>query len=114
MHPLEEFYSKFTVHVKVYQLQGAELKLVKEVEKPSSFKCGTFGASTLSERQLATGNFVGKLQIWDIESTGQPLFDVQAHASIVNALDGCGGQVGPASHLQIFDCLSAWFKLYRR
>lgn len=67
---------------------------MKEVEKPSSFKCGTFGASTLSQRQLATGSFEGKLEIWDIENTRQPLFAVQAHASIVNALDGCGGQVG--------------------
>ena len=78
----------------VYELEGAELKLIKESEKPSSFKCGTFGASSLVERRLATGNFAGQLQIWDLESMAKPVFEVQAHASIVNALDGCGGQVG--------------------
>ncbi len=34
------------------------------------------------------------IQVWDLEHTGQPFFDVQAHASIVNQLDGFGGQVG--------------------
>jgi hypothetical protein len=78
----------------VYELDGSELKLIKEVEKPSSFKCGTFGASSLVERRIATGNFGGQLQMWDLENTTKPVFDVQAHASIVNAIDGCGGQVG--------------------
>ena len=79
----------------VYELEGAELKLIKEVEKPSSFKCGTFGASSLVERRLATGNFAGQLQIWDLENMNKPVYEVQAHASIVNAIDGCGGQVRP-------------------
>jgi hypothetical protein len=35
-----------------------------QVEKPKGFKCGTFGASTLSERHLATGDFEGSLSIW--------------------------------------------------
>lgn len=77
----------------VYELKGPELKLVKEVEKPSSFKCGTFGASSLADRHLATGSFAGKLQVWDVENTREPIYDIQAHASIVNAIDGCGGQV---------------------
>lgn len=76
----------------VYELDGPEVKLIKEVEKPSSFKCGTFGASSLVDRRLATGNFAGQLQIWDLENPGKPVFEVQAHASIVNAVDGCGGQ----------------------
>jgi len=79
--------------MQVYELEGSELKVIKEVEKPSSFKCGTFGASSLVERRLATGNFAGQLQIWDLENLGKPVYEVQAHASIVNAIDGCGGQV---------------------
>eukprot|EP00967_Tisochrysis_lutea_P148367 scaffold283354_cov23-Tisochrysis_lutea.AAC.1 len=46
--------------LQIYELDGAELKLSKEVEKPSSFKCGTFGASSLLDRRLATGNFAGR------------------------------------------------------
>jgi hypothetical protein len=34
------------------------------VEKKASFKCGTFGASSLQQRHLATGDFEGKLMIW--------------------------------------------------
>lgn len=79
---------------KVYELEGPDLKTVKETEKKHSFKCGTFGASSLAERRLATGNFGGEVQIWDLENTAQPVFTAQAHASIVNAIDGCGGQVG--------------------
>ena len=33
------------------------------------------------------------LQVWDLENPSRPVFEVQAHASIVNQLDGCGGQV---------------------
>lgn len=76
----------------MYELAGSELKLQKEVEKKTSFKCGTFGASGLAERQLATGNFEGYLQLWDLEHTDKAIMDVKAHTSIVNAIDGCGGQ----------------------
>lgn len=39
-----------------------------QIEKPKGFKCGTFGASTLSERHLATGDFDGSLSIWFVSS----------------------------------------------
>jgi len=71
---------------------GTELKLHKEMEKKVSFKCGTFGASGLAERTLATGNFEGYMQLWDLEHSDTAVMDVKAHTSIVNAIDGCGGQ----------------------
>lgn len=67
------------------------MKVVTEMEKNSAFKCGTFGTASDSDRKLATGNFDGHLQIWDMEKPADPIYDVQAHASIVNAMDGCGG-----------------------
>lgn len=85
-------YPRNTGMFQVYSLDGPELKLVGDYERKSAIKCGTFGASGLSERRLATGNFDGRLQIWDMESLGKPVYDAQAHASIVNAVDGCGGQ----------------------
>ncbi|PNW72329.1 hypothetical protein CHLRE_16g672600v5 [Chlamydomonas reinhardtii] len=85
-------YARNTGCLQVYELEGPDLKTVKETEKKHSFKCGTFGASSLAERRLATGNFGGEVQIWDLENTAQPVFTAQAHASIVNAIDGCGGQ----------------------
>lgn len=38
--------------------------LLFKVEKNTAFKCGTFGASSLRQRHLATGDFEGRLQIW--------------------------------------------------
>jgi len=76
----------------VYSLNGTELECVTQVTKPTAFKCGTFGASGLLERRLATGDFGGKLCLWDLENTAAPLFQAQAHASIINMVDGCGGQ----------------------
>lgn len=63
------------------------------VEAGSGFKCSSFGASSISEPRLAVGTFDGKLQLWDLEQQRAPLWDVQAHASIVNGMDGFGGQV---------------------
>lgn len=34
----------------MYELDGADAKLLKDVEKPQGFKCGTFGASSLLDR----------------------------------------------------------------
>jgi hypothetical protein len=51
------------VFLQVFELRGNELQKSQEIEKPSRFKCGTFGASSLSEKQLATGSFQGQLQV---------------------------------------------------
>mmetsp|Transcript_32948 Transcript_32948/g.63294 ORF Transcript_32948/g.63294 Transcript_32948/m.63294 type:complete len:360 (+) Transcript_32948:101-1180(+) len=85
-------YPRNTGCIQVFQVAGTELKKVLEVEKGASFKCGTFGASGIAERQLATGDFNGFLKLWDLENTRSPLMDIQAHAGIVNCMDGCGGQ----------------------
>ena len=81
------------VLLQVWQLQGNELKLAAEREYPHPLKCGTFGASSLSQRHLATGNFEGKLQIFDLERLAVPTFSTQAHAGIINQIDGAGGKV---------------------
>ena len=85
-------YPRATGCLQVYELDGTALKLTKEKETKASVKCGTFGASGLAERHLATGNFEGYLQLYDLEHADKPIMDVKAHTSIVNAIDGCGGQ----------------------
>lgn len=97
-------YARSTGSLQVFELSGSELKLQTETEKKHSFKCGTFGASGVAERRLATGNFNGELQIWDLEHLEKPVFNVQAHASIVNAIDGCGGQVRGYGAPEIATC----------
>lgn len=80
------------------------MKLVTEMEKKSAFKCGTFGTSSIVDRKLATGNFDGELQIWDMEKPSNSIFNVQAHASIVNAMDGCGGAAKGYGPPEIVTC----------
>jgi len=80
--------------LQVYQLDGTELAQSSSIEAGTGFKCSTFGASSVSDPQLAVGSFDGKLQLWDLEHPKAPVWDAQAHASIVNGIDGFGGQVG--------------------
>lgn len=72
-------------------LDGPQLKVVCEYERKAAIKCGTFGASGLVHRHLATGDFDGKLHVWDMQTPKAAIYSTQAHASIVNAIDGCGG-----------------------
>ena len=62
-----------------------------KVDKPKSFKCATFAASPLPLRHLATGDFDGTLQLWDLEKSENPVYSAKAHSSIINAIDGVGG-----------------------
>ena len=81
--------------IQLYNLVQGDAELASELEMPKSFKCGTFGHSTLAERHLATGDFVGQMAIWDLERLTTPIFSVpQAHSTIINAIDGCGGLKG--------------------
>ena len=38
-------------------------------EKKVSVKCGTFGATNLHQRHLATGDFDGKLNVWSVHGS---------------------------------------------
>lgn len=76
----------------LYELEDdSELKLIREEKKPKAFKCGTFGASSSNQRHLATGDFDGKLHIWNLENTTIPIYTANAHKEIINAIDGVGG-----------------------
>ncbi|KAL3914778.1 MAG: hypothetical protein SGPRY_007503 [Prymnesium sp.] len=80
--------------IQIYSLVKGDVELQTELERPKAFKCGTFGASTLAERHLATGDFAGGLDMWDLENLTQPIFSCKAHETIINAVDGCGGLKG--------------------
>mmetsp|Transcript_6576 Transcript_6576/g.11058 ORF Transcript_6576/g.11058 Transcript_6576/m.11058 type:complete len:357 (-) Transcript_6576:125-1195(-) len=75
----------------VYQLNNGDLETLVEAKTANGVKCGTFGASSIEERHIATGDHAGKLVIYDLEHTDKPVFSQQAHVSIINAIDGCGG-----------------------
>jgi WD repeat-containing protein 92 len=75
----------------VYQLNQGKLECVTEGKTDHGVVCGTFGASSLEERQIATGDHSGKLIVYDLERIQKPIFEQKAHGAIVNTIDGCGG-----------------------
>ncbi|XP_041892598.1 WD repeat-containing protein 92 isoform X1 [Corvus kubaryi] len=77
--------------VQLYELHGARLELLREIEKPKPIKCGTFGATSLQQRYLATGDFDGNLNIWNLEAPEIPVYSVKGHKEIINSIDGVGG-----------------------
>jgi hypothetical protein len=99
---------KGTGAVSVYEMAPDGLRLVADVVRPQGVKCGTFGASFLEDRHFAVGDYRGALSILDLSRAGAPgagagaagaapaagavVWEAPAaHASIVNAIDGCGG-----------------------
>ncbi|KAG1656108.1 WD repeat-containing protein 92 [Nymphon striatum] len=56
-----------------------------------AIKCGTFGASSLQDRCLATGDFDGRLNIWDLENSSKYVYSAKDHKGIINCIDGVGG-----------------------
>ncbi|CAL8258789.1 unnamed protein product [Lota lota] len=77
--------------MQIYEVHQGELQLIREIEKAKPFKCGSFGATSLQQRHMATGDFDGNLHIWDLEAALEPLYSVKAHKEIINSLDGVGG-----------------------
>ena len=75
----------------VYQLNNGDLDLITEGKTANGIKCGTFAASSVEQRHIATGDHAGKLIVYDLEHIDKPVFSQQAHVSIINAIDGCGG-----------------------
>ncbi|RNA40957.1 WD repeat-containing 92 [Brachionus plicatilis] len=84
-------HARGTGAIQIYELESGDVKLIKETEKLKAFKCGTFGASKVETRHLATGDFDGNLNIWDLEKMETPIYSVKAHKEIINAIDGVGG-----------------------
>ncbi|POI29741.1 hypothetical protein CIB84_006508, partial [Bambusicola thoracicus] len=77
--------------LQLYELRGGRLLPLSEVEKAKPIKCATFGAASLRQRHLATGDFAGSLSIWDLEAPEIPVYSVKGHKEIINGIDGVGG-----------------------
>ncbi|KAL3873985.1 hypothetical protein ACJMK2_037059 [Sinanodonta woodiana] len=84
-------YARGTGAVQIYEVSHGDLKLLSEFEKSKAFKCGTFAASSLQQRHFATGDFDGKMCIWNLEKPDMPVYSVKGHKEIINAIDGVGG-----------------------
>ena len=86
--------------LKVFELSNGELKTTVDCPELLShgIKCATFGASRVEERNVAVGDYKGGLSVFNLErcdnasgDKAKPIFAVQAHNSMVNAIDGIGG-----------------------
>ncbi|KAK4005161.1 dynein axonemal assembly factor 10 [Daphnia magna] len=75
----------------IYNLCKGVPELITEVEKPFALKCGTFAASSFENRLMATGDFNGNLNLWDLEKPNTAVYSAIAHSSIINDIDGIGG-----------------------
>ncbi|KAK9763994.1 WD repeat-containing protein 92 [Basidiobolus ranarum] len=79
--------------IQIYDIDANGISLLEETEKHEVFKCGTFASSSLHTRHFATGDFSGKLSLWNLERLEMPVYSVQAHKEIINCIDGCGGSI---------------------
>ncbi|CAH1365816.1 dynein axonemal assembly factor 10 [Tenebrio molitor] len=77
--------------IETYSLDAEGVEKVSEFGKKEHFKCGTFSASSLRDRHLATGDFSGRLQIWDLENNLIPVYKTEKHKGVINSIDGVGG-----------------------
>lgn len=84
-----------------------KLSLQDSSTRPSN-RSAPCGADS-TERRLATGNFKGQLQTWDLENIDEPLTSTPAHTGIVNAIDGGGGK---ASKNATALCQAFWRRFY--
>lgn len=62
-----------------------------DFKKEFGIKQGTFKSSPISTRDVSIVDYKGKLVIYDIEYS-KAKFEVQAHASMANCIDGIGGK----------------------
>ncbi|KAF9586434.1 hypothetical protein BGW38_005043 [Lunasporangiospora selenospora] len=72
------------------------LILQSEAEKRTQFKSGTFRVPTrsTSSPQLLTGDFEGRIGVWNLARTEIPLSTFRAHNDVVNCMDGAGAASG--------------------
>ncbi|KAG0348761.1 WD repeat-containing protein 92 [Podila humilis] len=78
--------------------QFPKLLLHSETEKKAQFKCGTFRAGGGHPPRLVTGDFDGRVGVWDLSRTEVPLSMWEAHTDIVTCMDGVSGSGGHHLH----------------
>ncbi|KAF6030072.1 WDR92 [Bugula neritina] len=97
--------------IQIYEVSHGDVDLVKQIDKGVSLKCCTFAASSLQQRYLATGDFEGKVSIWNLEEPALPVYSAKGHKEIINAIDGVGGLgIGEGHAFNVHDrCVAAGY-----
>jgi len=80
--------------IAVFSLSGSGLTEVARGGGLRALRCGTF-KGTDSDRLLVTGDFTGRLDIWDPEDLSAAADGVAAHDELINAVSGSakGGRI---------------------
>ncbi|XP_077299935.1 dynein axonemal assembly factor 10 [Arctopsyche grandis] len=76
--------------LRLFEVKEGTLQPSRQREHPNALKCCTFGASSHTSRQLATGDFQGNLDIWDLEDLST-VYSAKDHKDMINCIDGIGG-----------------------
>lgn len=82
---------KGTGVVQIHQIITGKAVLSSEVSTASGIKCVTVSGSAVSTRELAVGAFDGTLSVYDVDNLTRPIWKVEAHDTLVNCIDRCGG-----------------------
>lgn len=77
--------------LRIFEMNGGQLDLVKSFEYNATLKNGSFGASSLQKSHMAVISFDGKLQMLDLERLdADPIYSVQAHKGLALCMDAIG------------------------
>lgn len=80
--------------LKLFELNGAKLDLVREHEQKSALKNASFGVSSLRKAHVAVASLDGHMKMLDLERLdSSSIYDVKAHTGYVNGLDAIGGNI---------------------
>ncbi|KAI7881280.1 WD40 repeat-like protein [Lichtheimia hyalospora FSU 10163] len=91
--------------ISVYRVNGKRLEIANETETPMPLRCCSFGAADKTTRHVATGDFDGRLQLWDTNRLEIPISSVNAHDTIINMVDGSMPELATASR---DGCVKVW------
>jgi len=82
----------------VYSLSGSGLTEITRGESLRALRCGTFRGTGV-DRLLVTGDFTGRLDVWDPEDLSAAVDGVVAHEELINSITGSieGGRVATGS-----------------
>lgn len=70
----------------VLALSGQGLTQVSSGGGGKALRCGTFRG--LKDRMLLTGDFAGRIQVWDLEDLSNPVETVTGHDDLINCISG--------------------------
>ncbi|XP_067015666.1 dynein axonemal assembly factor 10 [Anabrus simplex] len=94
----------FTGVMELNEVGEKDVSIVKKVENKKAFKCGEAGGSQNVNSAFCTGNFGGRLDVWDMQNTTYPVFSCTEHGDIISSIDTVGGGIPGWGSPEILTC----------